>query len=175
MRYLTIFGMFILATVLCLSVTSSAQQAPGGSYQQSCRDIGVRGSTLYAECQDTGGGWRQTELRDYRNCGSEIQNINGNLQCSPGGNDNRRDGNRGDDHRADGDRRGDHHDGDRRDDRDRVPRGSYVQTCQNIVVSGNTLQASCQKKNSSWRQTSLRNYSQCRDISNNNGKLRCIR
>lgn len=164
MRYLTMFGMFILATVLCLSGTSSAQ--PGGSYQQTCRDIGVRGSTLYAVCQDTGGGWRQTELRDYRNCNQEIQNIDGNLQCGPRGYDNRRDGDRRDDH---------HGDRDRRDDHDRVPRGSYVETCQNITVSGYTIQASCQKRNGGWRQTSLRNYNQCRDITNNNGKLRCVR
>jgi len=159
MRYLTIFAILILAAALWVPGTHAAQQIPGGSYRQTCRDIGVRGSTLYATCQDTSGGWRSTELRGFYGCNEEIQNINGNLQC--GGTS----GNRGHDRGWDGD----HGYG-------RVPRGSYVQTCQNISISGNTLQASCQKKNGKWRQTSLRNYNRCNgEIVNNNGKLQCTR
>ncbi len=142
----------------------------GGSYQQTCRNISTRGSTLYAECQDTGGGWHHTELRDYQRCGTDIQNINGNLQCGQGG-----PGYYG---RGPGDR---DHDRDYDHDRDRgrgpgayAPHGSYQQTCQNIQVSGNTLRASCQKKNGKWKSTSLNNFQYCRgDIQNDNGKLRC--
>lgn len=159
MRYITTFGVATLAMALFgPGMTCKAQQIPSGSYQQTCRDIGVRGSTLYATCQDGGGGWRSTELRDFRRCTGEIQNINGNLQCNmsgDGGYGRGRDGDRG---------------------YDRMPRGSYVESCQNISTSGNTLQASCQKKNGQWRQTTLRNYNRCSgDIVNNNGRLQCRR
>jgi hypothetical protein len=142
--------------------TPCQAQTPSGSYQQTCRDIGVRGSTLYANCKDEGGNWRRTQLNDYQRCRGEIQNLNGNLQCTGGYGQ----GTYGRDH-----------DNDRDHDRDRgygIPGGSYSQTCQNIRVSGNTLQASCQKKNGKWKNTSLGNYRQCRgQIENDNGKLRC--
>jgi hypothetical protein len=180
MRYISALAVAVLALVFGIATPGVAQ--PGGSYQQTCRKIGVRGSTLHAECQNTGGGWQSTELRDYNRCNGEIQNINGNLQCTGnnrggyGPNDGR-----GDDHGRDADRGRDHdrdHDGDRDHDRDRyngAPRGSYYQTCQNVQVNGNTLTASCQKKNGKTRNTSLHNYQQCRDIENDNGKLRCSR
>jgi len=171
MRYISALAVAVLALVFGIATPAVAQ--PGGSYQQTCRNIGVRGSTLHAECQNTGGGWQSTELRDYNRCRGEIQNINGNLQCTG---DNRR--GPGDyDHDRDRDRDHDH-DGDRDHDRDRyngAPRGSYYQTCQNVQVNGNTLTASCQKKNGKLRNTSLHNYQQCRDIENDNGKLRCSR
>jgi len=170
MRYISALAVAVLALVFGIATPAVAQ--PGGSYQQTCRNIGVRGSTLHAECQNTGGGWQSTELRDYNRCRGEIQNINGSLQCTG---DNRRGG----DYDHDRDRDRDHdHDGDRDRDRDRyngAPRGSYYQTCQNVQVNGNTLTASCQKKNGKLRNTSLHNYQQCRDIENDNGKLRCSR
>lgn len=169
MRYISALAVTVLALIFGIATPAVAQ--PGGSYQQTCRNIGVRGSTLHAECQNTGGGWQSTELRDYNRCRGEIQNINGNLQCTG---DNRR--GPGDyDHDRDRDRDHDH-DGDRDRDRDRyngAPRGSYYQTCQNVQVNGNTLTASCQKKNGKMKNTSLHNYQQCRDIENDNGKLRC--
>jgi hypothetical protein len=42
-------------------------------------------------------------------------------------------------------------------------------------VDGNTLRASCQKRNGKTKNTSLRNFRDCRDIQNDNGKLRCTR
>jgi hypothetical protein len=163
----------VLALVFGTATPAVAQ--PGGSYQQTCRHINVRGSTLSAECQNTGGGWQSTQLRDYNRCNGEIQNINGSLQCtgSNRGGYGPNDGRGRDDHDRDRD-----HDGDRDHDRDRyngAPRGSYYQTCQNVQVNGNTLTASCQKKNGKTRNTSLHNYQQCRDIENDNGKLRCSR
>ncbi len=185
MRYLTIFGILTLTTALWGPGTCAAQQIPGGSYQQTCRDIGVRGSTLHATCDDGHGGRQSTELRDFQSCSGQIQNINGNLQCN--GNSGAyqgRDGNRGQydrDQNGNHDQNGDHGQygnrgqyGDRGDYNG--PSGSYSQSCQNISTSGNTLQASCQKKNGRWRQTSLRNYNRCNgDIINNNGKLQCAR
>jgi hypothetical protein len=143
----------------------------------------VRGSTLSAECQNTGGGWQSTQLRDYNRCNGEIQNINGNLQCTGnnrgsygtgddrGRDDRGRDADRGRDrdHDQDADRNRDHD----RDGYNGAPRGSYYQTCQNVQVNGNTLTATCQKKNGKTKNTSLHNYQQCRDIENDNGKLRC--
>jgi len=174
MRYISALAVAVLALVFGIATPAVAQ--PGGSYQQTCRNIGVRGSTLYAECQNTGGGWQSTQLRDYNRCRGEIQNINGSLQCTGnnrggyGPNDGH-DADRGRDHDRDHD-----HDGDRdRDQYNGAPRGSYYQSCQNVQVNGNTLTASCQKKNGKLRNTSLHNYQQCRDIENDNGKLRCSR
>lgn len=164
--------------------TTSALQGPSGSYQQTCRNIAVRGNSLYAECQDTDRHWRSTQLADYQRCNGDIQNLNGNLQCT-GGNgygqtgDRDHDANRDRDHDADHDRDRDHdkdHDGDRDHGRygnNGIPQGSYAQTCQDIHVNGNQLQARCQKKNGGWRNSSLRNFDRCREIENDNGKLRC--
>src|SRR5215469_4904718 len=154
MRYITGLGTAILALAIVGPWAACSAQAPSGSYQQTCKDIGVRGSTLYARCKDTNNEYRDTQLQDYDRCRGEIQNLNGSLQCT---NDN----NGGNyDHDRDRDRDRDH-DRDRDRDRDRynngLPNGSYSQTCQNVTVAGNTLRASCQKKNGKWRNTSLNN------------------
>ena len=174
MRYITAFKVAALALGLG-GVAITCQAQPGGSYRQTCRDVSVRGDTLRATCQDQGGNWRNTELRDYDRCRGEIQNLNGNLSCTGGngpGNYGDRDHDRDYDHDRDRD-----HDRDHDRDRDRYngPPGSYSQTCQNIQVNGNTLNASCQKKNGKWKNTSLHNFRGCRDIENDNGKLRCSR
>jgi hypothetical protein len=53
------------------------------------------------------------------------------------------------------------------------PRGSFEQTCRNIVVSGGLLSAEC-KDMSGHQQTSSIPYRQCvGDLSNNNGVLFC--
>jgi hypothetical protein len=190
MRYMTIFGILTLTAALWSPAPCAAQQVPGGSYQQTCSDIGVRGSTLYATCDNGRGARQSTELRDFQNCSGEIQNINGNLQCKGNtGSYQGRDGNRHNrdhgqydrDQNGNRDQNGDRGQyGNRDQDNDRGnyngPSGSYSQSCQNISTNGNTLQASCQKKNGGWRQTSLRNYNRCNgDIANNNGKLQCSR
>jgi hypothetical protein len=187
MRYITALKVAALALGLGGAAITCQAQTPGGSYQQTCRDIGVRGSTLNATCKDEGGNWRNTQLSDYQRCNGEIQNLNGNLSCTGGNNGYGNNGNYGNNNGNNGDRRDDHHDADNRDrdhDGDRNgnygngyngPRGSFSQTCSNIQVNGNTLQASCQKKNGKLKNTSLRNYQGCRDIENDNGKLRCAR
>jgi Ni/Co efflux regulator RcnB len=66
------------------------------------------------------------------------------------------------------------HDRDHRYDRDRVPDGSYRQTCQDIRVDGDRLYAKCQKRNNDWRSTSLKHFDRCRgEIANINGRLEC--
>ena len=139
---------------------SYSGQYPYGSYQQTCRNISVRGNALFADCLDTSQNWRSTQLGNYQRCRNDIQNINGNLQCTGVYQRDR-------DHDHDRDWDWD------RDRRNRIPRGSYVQTCQNIQINGNDLSARCQKRNGGWRDTTLRNFWGCRDITNDNGKLRC--
>src|SRR6476646_3201992 len=84
MRYITALKVAALALGLGGAAITCQAQTPGGSYQQTCRDIGVRGSTLYATCKDEGGNWRNTQLSDYQRCNGEIQNLNGNLSCTGG-------------------------------------------------------------------------------------------
>jgi hypothetical protein len=121
---------------------------PYGDYQQTCRNIRNNGYRLDATCQKRNGDWRSTSL-DYRHCQSSIVNDNGHLRCSSNG--------------GYGDR---WHGG--------VPPGSYQQTCRNVRVDGNWLNATCQKRNGGWRDTSLKNFNYCRGrIENDDGHLRC--
>jgi hypothetical protein len=42
-------------------------------------------------------------------------------------------------------------------------------------MEGNTLRASCQKNDSRWRDTSLKNGNSCQgQVINDNGHLRCM-
>src|SRR5947209_13192798 len=84
MRYIMGLGVAVLAVAIGGGI-SSAQQTPSGSYQQTCRKIGVRGNVLYAECQDADRHWRSAKLADYQRCRGEIQNLNGSLQCTENG------------------------------------------------------------------------------------------
>jgi hypothetical protein len=57
--------------------------APGGSYQSSCRGARMQnGNVLYAQCQATNGYYNNTSLNVGR-CrpGTDIANINGQLAC----------------------------------------------------------------------------------------------
>jgi CVNH domain len=82
MRYLTTFAAVALTMALWTPGTScAAQTSPSGSYQQSCRDIGVNGSTLYASCKNSNGEWQSTQFQDFQRCAGEIGNNNGTLRC----------------------------------------------------------------------------------------------
>jgi hypothetical protein len=105
--------------------------------------------------------------------GTWILALGSALLVTPGANGYPPQDNRGQDQRHD-DQQGDRRDGDRDHRRDDGPDGGYRQTCRDIHVSGNTLQASCEKKNGKWKNTSLRNFNRCTDqIENDNGKLVC--
>jgi len=55
-----------------------------------------------------------------------------------------------------------------------TPQGSYAKTCNNVSVSGTTLNATCMTFNQQPSQTSLPFYSSCvGDIGNVNGTLAC--
>jgi hypothetical protein len=148
--------------------------APSGGYTQTCQEIRTSGNTLEANCETKSRQWTRTSLQNFNQCIGEIENDDGRLVCTKGGN------------RGQGYRNRDQH-GDRRDNgqwqgyrngdgQNGTPYGGYSQTCQDIRTSGSTLQANCQKRNGKWRQASLRNFNQCTsEIENNNGKLVCSR
>lgn len=56
---------------------------PSGSYQQSCVDAQMRGTTLSASCRTTNGQQAYSSLNVSR-CNGDIANTNGRLTCSGG-------------------------------------------------------------------------------------------
>jgi CVNH domain len=55
-----------------------------------------------------------------------------------------------------------------------VPRGSYLRSCQDIRVRGDTLLAVCRTVDGRGQRTNLPQVSRCvGDIGNNNGNLQC--
>jgi len=56
-----------------------------------------------------------------------------------------------------------------------LPPGSYIATCKDVRLQGNTLSASCNDGKDHWRNTSMRDANKCGgDIANQNGTLRCV-
>jgi hypothetical protein len=56
-----------------------------------------------------------------------------------------------------------------------LPPGSYIATCKDVRLQGNTLSASCNDGKDHWLNASLRDVQKCiGDIANQNGTLRCI-
>jgi hypothetical protein len=55
---------------------------PDGGYLQTCQDVRTNGYTLQANCQKRNGRWRQSSLRNFNRCNSQIENDNGRLVCS---------------------------------------------------------------------------------------------
>jgi hypothetical protein len=71
----------------------------------------------------------------------------------------------------DHDRNNDH---DRDHDRANVPSGSYAETCRDIRVNGDRIEATCDNGRGKWRQTSLDNFQRCNsEIVNLHGHLSC--
>ena len=156
MRYLKAFGLIVLTAVLWNS-GASAQNAPTGSYLQSCRDASTNGSTLYANCRNSYGEWQSVTLPDYQRCRGDIGNENGALRCDMRGND--------------------YQPAPQITWQNGVPAGSYAQTCRDISVNGATLEATCQQRNSdNWTRTALQNFNQCTSgIENIDGQLECTK
>ncbi len=75
----------LLLAGLAWSAPTRAQGVPGGSYLQSCAEIGVQGDTLFAVCRTVDGRGRRSELPSVSQCVGDIGNSNGNLQCSYAG------------------------------------------------------------------------------------------
>lgn len=55
---------------------------PGGSYQQSCSNIGLNGNTLIATCRTMKGRMQRTSLANVDRCVGDIGNNNGQLNCN---------------------------------------------------------------------------------------------
>jgi hypothetical protein len=55
-----------------------------------------------------------------------------------------------------------------------VPQGSYLQSCGNVGIQGDTLVANCRTADGRDRRAALNAVSRCvGDIANNNGNLQC--
>jgi hypothetical protein len=139
----------VLALALLVGVFGTASLAqvgalPAGDYQQTCRDIKTSGSQLTASCQKRDGHWQSTSI-DTSTCTGGIVNDDGQLRCTASSTGQGQ----------------------------ALPAGSYQQTCKNIRVNGNDLEASCQKTDGSFQNTTLKNANSCSQIVNENGTLRC--
>jgi len=55
---------------------------PGGSYQQTCGNIGLNGRTLVATCRTMKGRMQRTSLANVDRCVGDIGNNNGQLNCN---------------------------------------------------------------------------------------------
>lgn len=125
--------------------------APPGSYRDSCRDIVVRRGMLEATCGGDNGGRRTSIPLSSCRSGS-FENINGNLQCTGGGD------------------RG--YGGSSRD----LPPGSYLQSCSEIGMRGGVLEATCGGGDNRRIRSSI-SVRSCRSgsFANINGYLQCDR
>jgi hypothetical protein len=74
----------LLLAGIAWSVPAQAQGVLGGTYLQSCGNVGMAGDTLFASCRTRDGRERRAELPGVSRCVGDIGNNNGRLQCSYG-------------------------------------------------------------------------------------------
>lgn len=55
---------------------------PPGSYLATCKDVRLRGTTLYASCKNGKDRWISAALRDAQKCPGDIENHEGSLRCT---------------------------------------------------------------------------------------------
>ena len=55
---------------------------PPGSYQESCKNAQMKGSTLHAVCRSIDGSERPVSLKDANRCAAGVVNLNGVLSCA---------------------------------------------------------------------------------------------
>lgn len=91
MRYLMLLA-FLATLVFYRPQNSNAVAAstdwddyPPGTYQQTCKNIGMRGDDLVARCRDARGHWRNAALDRPDACWGDISNNNGHLVCDRNG------------------------------------------------------------------------------------------
>ena len=178
----------LCATLLFFALTLGSAHAqsygygplPSGSYQQSCTNVWMNGSTLTASCSNNSGQLVRSSL-DVNGCRGDIANINGQLRCNgynSGGNyygygrprdrDQDDDRNRDDGYGNSGNYYGNGY--------GYLPSGSYQNSCTNASMNGSTLRADCRANSGAFVSSRL-NVRRCvnADIANLNGRLRCIR
>ncbi|SRR5579884_3770801 len=56
---------------------------PPGSYISTCKDIRMKGTTLYASCNNGKDQWLNAEMHQANQCTGDIANQNGALRCTP--------------------------------------------------------------------------------------------
>jgi hypothetical protein len=56
---------------------------PPGSYISTCKDVHMKGTTLYASCNNGKDRWLSAELHEANKCSGDIANQNGALRCTP--------------------------------------------------------------------------------------------
>ena len=193
----------LLALALVLAAPAGAEVLPPGSYRDTCRDCYVDNGRLHCRCRGDGGGWYRTSIKYYR-CGGDISNVDGSLSCGGGGRyslpqgswrESCRNG------RVQGDtllaecknRHGDwvqawlslkrcrrqvgNEDGRLVCGGGRtypMPGGAWRESCRNPVVSGGVLEAECRNRSGDWHGTRV-DIRGCRALTNDNGRLRCVR
>lgn len=114
-----------MLTSLFINTDSFAQQHPLGNYKYTCTDLLKIGHILEAKCRKQDGTWQSTVIF-YGNCDGPIHNNNGQLTCNQGGGDN-----------------------------NWLPPGNYKNSCRNMNVNKDILQAQCQRCDGSWRFSSI--------------------
>jgi hypothetical protein len=153
MQYARVLA-FALLLAPVLPAAGWAANPPAGSYLKTCNlSGGFDGRVLGAFCEPENSPNRLFSQLDVRGCGDEIFNRDGGLQCF---------GKQG----SWGSGRA-------------IPRGSYIDTCKNVVVAGNqtNMQAQCKDQGGTYRATllSLGGCSRNGGIDNIGGKLICRR
>lgn len=76
-------GLFVAVALVGISLPAFAQAPPPGSYQGSCGEIRMHGTTLSATCRREDGRAQQSSL-DIAHCAGNIENRNGRLKCNRG-------------------------------------------------------------------------------------------
>lgn len=149
----------VMALVLGVLTPAMAQYAPGGSYQQSCTHVRVRGNMLSARCSAPSG--QRIHSSVPLPCRGDISNSNGYLRCNGGGY-YPHPGGRPPFGRPPG--------------MGSLPPGSYQSSCRNVYANGGIVTAECTATNGAWIRTSI-DVNRCRpstDIANVNGRLNCL-
>jgi hypothetical protein len=144
----------VLAALLApvLPTVGQAANPPSGSYLRTCNVNGnFNGRLLEAFCEPENSPNRLFSQLDVTACGEEVFNRDGGLQCY-----------------AKQDSWGDGR---------AIPHGSYIDTCKNVVVSGDqsNMQAQCKDRGGAYRTAQL-SLGGCRRggaIDNDDGRLVC--
>lgn len=186
----------------CKQKAKPVKPLPKGSYKSTCKDIRVDGDYLRAKCEKRNGGWNNTKIK-YKKCSGDIWNDNGELRCKKSGSASVPRGSYKKsckNYYTEGNRlyakcekknggwksssinykncnkdiwndNGNLTCGNK--NTGKLPPGSYKQSCKNIYVEGNVLEAECLNRNGKYSHTSI-NYKKCnKGVYNDKGRLRC--
>jgi hypothetical protein len=68
----------------CAHGEKAAPVQPSGPYTETCKDIRMKGTTLYAVCKSLDGREAPTSLHNANRCAQGVVNVNGILNCEVG-------------------------------------------------------------------------------------------